>query len=89
MPFDIKPSNIENHNRSTALIRSVILKLLKGLNRFSGISTSPSAIAVVQNIEMGRLVRMMKLLLVNHGKQINHAMQYLAIFTAVKTIIFR
>ena len=39
-----------NHNRSTALQRSV--KVTGGLNRFYGIPTSPSASVMAQNIQL-------------------------------------
>ena len=40
---------LRNHNRSIALERSV-LKYWRGLNRFYGIPTSPSASVMAQNI---------------------------------------
>ena len=40
-----------NHNRSTALERSV-KKILGALNRFDGYPTSPSASIMAQNIQL-------------------------------------
>ena len=42
---------VRNHNRSTALERSV-LKYWGGLNRFDGYPSSPSASVVAQNIQL-------------------------------------
>ena len=44
-----------NHNRSTALERSV--KITGGFNRFYGISTSPSASVMAQNIQFSVRVK--------------------------------
>ena len=66
---------VRNHNRSTALERSV-LKYLRGgggLNRFYGYPTSPSASVMTQNIQLfGLHEGFLTHQWIITGKQINH-----------------